>query len=62
MYYEERLIDGCLCYRTSPTGEWVQMTLAQVTKLYQDLQKEVLQTCEVMNEYIKQLQRNETFN
>ena len=26
MYYEEKIIDGVLCWRNSPDGEWIQKT------------------------------------
>lgn len=31
MYYEEKVIDGVLNYRKSPTGEWIPMTPQQLT-------------------------------
>lgn len=36
MYYEERLIDGVLCWRGTPTGEWTAKTAAQLTAMLMD--------------------------
>lgn len=31
MYYEERVINGVVCCKTSPNGEWRQLTPRQLT-------------------------------
>lgn len=31
MYHEEEIIDGVLCYRGTPDGEWVPYTLEAMT-------------------------------
>ncbi len=31
MYYEEEIIDGILCHRGTPDGEWVPFTLEALT-------------------------------
>ena len=31
MYYEERVINGVLCYRTSPDGAWRQFSQKELT-------------------------------
>ena len=37
MYYEEKVIDGILCWRNSPNGEWNQFTLEALTTAYRAL-------------------------
>ena len=32
MYYEEAVIDGVLHFRTTPDGEWISKTAAQLTE------------------------------
>lgn len=31
MYHEEKIIDGVLCWRGTPDGEWTQYTLQALT-------------------------------
>ena len=31
MYYEEKVINGVLCHRNTPNGEWIQFTLESLT-------------------------------
>lgn len=31
MYYEEKVINGVLCYRTTPNGEFIEKTKEQLT-------------------------------
>lgn len=33
MYYEERIIDGVLCWRGAPDGRWAEKTPAQLTAM-----------------------------
>lgn len=33
MYYEEQVINGVLCWRSTPSGEWVQKTPEQLTAM-----------------------------
>ena len=35
MYYEESVIDGMLCHRGTPDGEWIPFTAEQLTAMYQ---------------------------
>lgn len=35
MYYEEKVIDGILCYRRTPDGEWVRMSQVAITEKFQ---------------------------
>lgn len=37
MYYEDQVIDGVLCYRFTPNGEWVQMSAEQLTWMLLEL-------------------------
>lgn len=39
MYYEEKVVNGVLCYRNNPRGEFVQFTLEQLTKKYLEATK-----------------------
>lgn len=39
MYYEDQVIDGVLCYRCTPHGEWVQMSAEQLTGMLLDLRR-----------------------
>jgi hypothetical protein len=32
MYYEEKIIDGVLCWRSHPKGEWMPFSLEALTK------------------------------
>lgn len=34
MYYEERLINGVMCYRTAPNGVWQEYSIKQLSGLY----------------------------
>ena len=31
MYYEEKVVNGILCYRTTPSGEWIPFTQQALT-------------------------------
>ena len=33
MYYEERVIDGWLHWRSAPDGEWIRKTAVQLTEM-----------------------------
>lgn len=37
MDYEEKIIDGVLCWRMSPRAEWTPKTPEQLTEMLQDL-------------------------
>jgi hypothetical protein len=34
MYYEEKAINGILCHRGTPDGEWIPFTYEELTVLY----------------------------
>ena len=34
MFYEEKVIDGILCHRSTPDGEWIQFTLKSLTTAF----------------------------
>jgi len=40
MYEEWQVIDGVLCRRGSPSGEWQIMTPEHITQAYCDMEKE----------------------
>jgi len=37
MYYEEQVINGVLCHRSTPTGEWIQFTLEELTSKFVEM-------------------------
>lgn len=37
MFYQERIIDGVLCSRDSPSGEWIPLTAKELTVRIQHL-------------------------
>lgn len=40
MYYEEKLIDGVLCYRCTPKGDWTKFSIESLSeRAYNDRQK-----------------------
>lgn len=41
MFYEEKVIDGVLCWRSSPDGEWVKKTPEQLTDALVALRKDM---------------------
>ena len=38
MYYEERIIDGVLCWRDTPDGEWHEFTPVELTDKIAELE------------------------
>lgn len=40
MYYDEKVIDGVLCYRTHPDGEWNQLSPKAMTERIVGLQEQ----------------------
>jgi hypothetical protein len=41
MYYAEAMIDGVLCWRSSPEAEWTPYTLKELTGRYLAMKKEL---------------------
>lgn len=37
MFYEERLIEGRMCFRTTPDGEWREYGYGELSRRYADL-------------------------
>ena len=37
MYYDEQVIGGVLCYRSTPNGEWIPFTSKELTEKYMEL-------------------------
>jgi hypothetical protein len=37
MYYEEKIINGVLCNRTSPDDKWIPFTVEQLSRKVVDL-------------------------
>lgn len=40
MYYEEKMIDGIMHYRTNPEGEFTPYDLKELSRRYADLKEE----------------------
>ena len=40
MYYEEKIINGMLHYRSNPNGPWVQMSPERLTEMLVEARKE----------------------
>lgn len=40
MYYEEKVINGLLYYKTTPNGPWIQMSPERLTELLLAARKE----------------------
>jgi hypothetical protein len=36
MYYEEKIIEGVLCWRSTPKGMWTEFSAEQLTKKLQE--------------------------
>ena len=41
VYHEEKVIKGKLCWRSTPDGEWVEMTPERLTQKVMTLQKQL---------------------
>jgi hypothetical protein len=39
MYHEEKMINGILCWRGTPNGEFIQYTLEQMTAKYTEMKE-----------------------
>lgn len=39
MYYDEQVIGGVLCHRSTPKGEWIPFTLEELTEKYMNLSR-----------------------
>lgn len=37
MYYDEQVIGGVLCHRSTPKGEWIPFTSEELTEKYTEL-------------------------
>jgi len=55
MYHEEKIIDGILCWRSTPQGDWIAYTAEQLTeKLTQakrDFTQEHTKRVDLQNRY-----------
>ena len=53
MYYDEQVINGILCHRTLPNGEWIPFTPEQITQKFVQAKERISQLVneiEEMNE------------
>jgi len=39
MYYEEQIINGVLCFRNTPNGEWSEFTIQQLSEKCVELKR-----------------------
>ena len=42
MYYEEKIIDGRLMCKTSPGGEWKQVSIEELSVRYMEMKNEII--------------------
>lgn len=40
MYYKEKIVNGVLCYKQTPDGEWIEFTKEMLTKRIINLMEE----------------------
>ncbi len=40
MYYEEKIINGVLCFRHDPKGAWIAFTLEEMAKKWEQQKKD----------------------
>lgn len=55
MYYEEKIIDGVLCYRYSPKAEWTPMGPQSLTKRICELREENRKLREALYEVYREI-------
>ena len=61
MYKEERIIDGVLCWRGSPDGEFQPYTIEEISNLYESTKIQLNELCRTVEELQEQLnQRNDS--
>lgn len=41
MYYEEQFINGALCFRSNPRGEWTPLSAAQLNDVIREKDNEI---------------------
>ena len=39
MFYEEQMVNGIMCWRNTPTGEWTQFTIEELSQRYSLVKK-----------------------
>lgn len=61
MYYEEKIINGVLMYRTKPDGDWHQYSIEVMSKIIVDNKAEITQLKEKLAEANKDAERWTTF-
>ena len=49
MYYEEKVIDGCLCWRNQADAEWIKKTDKELTSLYMNLYNRTEELKKILN-------------
>ena len=59
MYYEEKLIDGYMCYRTTPNGTWHPFALRELSLKYVQIKAELSKLIGVLAETEQRLNQLE---
>jgi hypothetical protein len=59
MYHEEKMIDGVLCWRGDPDGEFTPYTAEQLSRKYEQEKEQTLCLREIEDQLRAQLAKNE---
>lgn len=50
MYHEERIVDGVLCWRGAPKGEWTPYTQQELTVMLNEVRQTIFQIKSALGE------------
>ena len=53
MYYEEKVINGILCFKSSPNGAWIEYSLESLTKMYEGLKSKYINQDDIFRADLK---------
>lgn len=56
MYYEEKIINGILCYRNSPNDEFRELSKTKITLKYMDRKQKVNDLIELLTKYVDHIE------
>jgi len=59
MYYDEQVINGVLCHRGTPNGEWIKFTPEQLTAKILELKADVSRLENTLDETVEMMGDNE---
>lgn len=57
MYFEEKVIDGVLCMRNTPNGQFIKLSQERLTKMLSDERKHYAKLSEEHSEMMVELYR-----